>query len=162
MATQIHVAGPAEIKVGTGSVGALETLGYTRQGADVRDQGFWIDVPGDQHGGDQGPPIDIQYLGEIVRIRVELTKYDEAIAAKVRARLKGGTEGSPGTAGTLMFQDSKTIRVLISTTLLPLNFPRSFIRGEWEINKGTKFSMLVIEFEAHKDADGVLYNAVAT
>jgi len=162
MALQVEVHGPAEIKTGTGSQDALETFGYTRQGAEVRDQGFWIDVPGDQHGGDAGPPIDIQYLGEICRIRCEMTKWDEDVAAKIRSRLKGGTEGTPGTPGTLMFQDEKTIRVLINTTQRKLNFPRCFIRGEWEINKGTKFSTLIVEFEAHKDANGVLYNAVAT
>lgn len=162
MAHSVQVAGPAEIKVGTGSTGALESLGYTAQGADVRNQGFFLDVPGDQNGGDQGPPIDVQYLGEIARIRLELTKWDDAIAAKIRTRLLAGTEGTPGTAGTLMFGDSKTVRVLVNTTTGPMNFPRSFIRGEWEINKGTKFSRLVVEFEAHKDSTGVLYNAVVT
>jgi hypothetical protein len=162
MAITVNVAGPAEVKVGTGSAGALESLGYTRQGADVRNQGFFIDVPGDQHGGDQGPPIEVQYLGEIARIRLELTKWDDAIAAKVRTRLLAGTEGTPGTAGTLMFGDSKTVRVLLNTTTGKMNFPRCFIRGEWEMNKGTKYSTLVLEFEAHKDGSNILYNAVAT
>jgi hypothetical protein len=162
MAHAVNVAGPAEVKVGTGSAGALESLGYTRQGADVRNQGFFIDVPGDQNGGDQGPPIEVQYLGEIARIRLEMTKWDEAIAAKIRTRLLAGTEGTPGAAGTLMFGDSKTVRVTLSTTTGPMNFPRCFIRGEWEINKGTRYSTLVVEFEAHKDSTGVLYNAVVT
>ena len=162
MAESVQVAGPCLVKVGTGSAGSLETLGYTRQGADVRDQAFFVDVPGDQNGGDQGPPIDIQYMGEIARIRLELTKWDDAIAAKIRTRLLAGTEGSPGTAGTLMFGDSKTVRVLLSTTMGPMNFPRAFLRDPWEVNKGTKYSTLVVEFEAHKDSTGVLYNAVTT
>jgi hypothetical protein len=159
MAAAPQVFGPAEIKVGTGSSGALESLGFTRQGAEIRSQGFFIDVPGDQNGGDQGPPIEVQYLGEILRVRAELTKWDEAVAAKVRSRLAAGTEGSPGTPGTLMFGDSKTIRVLIAPTTGAVNCPRCFIRGEWEMNKGTKYSTLILEFEAHKDANGVLYNA---
>jgi len=162
MAASVQVFGPALIKTGTGEAGALETLGYTRQGAEVRNQGFYLDVPGDENGGDQGPPIDIQYLGEIARIRLEMTSWDEAVAAKLRARLASGTEGQPGTAGTLMFGGSKTIRVLIDPTSGEMNFPRCFIRGEWEINKGTRYSTFVVEFEAHKDANGVLYNATAT
>jgi hypothetical protein len=162
MAAAVQVFGPALIKVGTGSVGALESLGYTRQAADIRSQGFFLDVPGDENGGDQGPPIDIQYLGEIARVRLELTKWDEVVAAKVRSRLAAGTEGTPGTAGTLMFGGSKSIRVLVHSTTGPMNFPRAFLRDPWEIAKGTRYSTLVLEFEAHKDGSGILYNALVT
>lgn len=162
MAIAVNVAGPALVKVGTGAEGALESLGYTGRGADVQSQGFFVDVPGDQNGGEQGPPIDVQYLGEICRVRLELTKYDEAIALKIRSRLLAGTEGTPGTAGTLMFGETKTVRVLLNTTNNPMNFPRAFIRNAWEMNKGTIYSRLVLEFEAHKDAVGVLYNSTTT
>lgn len=157
-----HAAGAALVSVGTGSAGALETLGYTRQGVDVRSQAFFVDVPGDENGGDQGPPIEIQYMGEIARIRLELTKWDDAIAAKIRTRLLGGAEGTPGTPGTFMFGDSKTVRVTISSINNDMNFPRCFIRDAWEINVGTRYSTLVVELEAHKDATGVLYNALVT
>lgn len=159
MAAAVKVAGLSTIKVGTGVGGALETLGYTRAGGEVRSQAFYIDVPGDENGGDQGPPIEIQYLGEIARIRLELTKWDTTVGQSIRSRLLGGTEGTPGSAGTLMFSESKTVRVLISNANAPMNFPRCFLRGEWEINLGTKYSTLVLEFEAHKDANGILYNA---
>jgi hypothetical protein len=162
MASTPQSFGPAKISTGTGTSQALEELGYTRQGADIRDQAFFLDVPGDENGGDQGPPIDIQYLGEIAIIRLELTKWDETVAAKVRSRLASGTEGQPGTAGTFMFQDSKTIRVLVEPTTGPMNFPRAFLRREWEINKGTRYSTLVLEFEAHKDASGDVYNSTTT
>lgn len=154
--------GPAEISVGTGVAQALESLGYTRQGAEIRCQGFFVDIPGDENGGDQGPPIDVQFMGETARIRLELTKWDEAIAVKVRSRLLAGTEGQPAAAGPLMFNDSYTVRVLVEPTSGPMNFPRCFLRGEWEINKGTRYAVLVLEFEAHKDGSGVLYNAVTS
>jgi len=160
MPAAVNVFGPAAISVDVGS--GLTALGYTRQGAEIRDQAFWIDVPGDQYGGDQGPPIDVQYLGEIARIRLELTKWDETVATNLRARLAGDTEGQPGTPGTLMFGGSKCSRLLINPTTGPWNFPRAFLRDVWEMNKGTKYSTLVLEYEAHKDANGVLYNAVST
>lgn len=158
MAATPQVFGPAVIKVGA----ALDTLGYTRQSAEIRSQAFFVDVPGDENGGDQGPPIDVQYLGEICRIRLELTKWDEAVADDVRSRLLGGTEGQPGTPGTFMFQGAKTIRVLVHSTTGPMNFPRCFLRNEWEINKGAHYSTLVLEFEAHKDGSGVLYDDTTT
>lgn len=162
MTAAVQVTGPALVRVGTGTDNALESLGHTGQGADVQSQGFFLDVPGDENGGDAGPPIEVQYMGEIARVRLEMTKWDSAVAAKVQSRLADGTAGTPGTAGTLMFGDGKTIRVLLSTTNGPMNFPRCFLRNPWEINRGTKYSRLVLEFEAHKDGSGVLFNAVTT
>jgi len=159
MAVAVQVPGLATIKVGTGAESALETLGYTRDGANIRPKAYYQDVPGDENGGDQGPPIDVQILGETATVRLELTKFDETVAAKVRARCASGTEGTPSTAGTLMFGDSKTIRVLVHTVTLPMNFTRCFLRNDIELNKGTKYTTLVLEFEAHKDGSGVLYNS---
>lgn len=162
MTAAVIVDGAAVIKVGTGEEEALETLGYTRNGADVREEAFFLDVPGDENGGEHGPPIDVQIFGEIARIRLEMTKWDTTVAGEVRSRVKDGTAGVPQTAGTLMFGDNKAIRLLIHSTNRPQNFPRAFPRGAIEINKGTRYSMLVCEFEAHKDANGILYNAVTS
>ncbi len=150
-----QVFGPALIKLGT------DSLGYTRNGADIRGKAFFQDVPGDENGGEQGPAIEIQYLGETSVIRLELTKYDPAIATKALARLKGGTEGTPGAPGTLMFGGDKTSSLTISPTSgQAVVFDRVLLRGDWEINRGTRYSTLVLEFEAHKDADGKLYEYV--
>lgn len=160
MTAAVKVAGPCAVYVDVGA--GLEMLGYTGQGADVQDQAFYLDVHGDENGGDAGPPVDVQYLGEIVRIRLELTKWDTVVGQKIRSRLAAGTEGTPGTAGTLMFSGSKTARVLLYSANAPMNFPRCFLRNPWEVNLGTKYSRLVLEFEAHKDGSGVLYNVAVT
>jgi len=146
-----QVFGPALIKLGEAP------LGYTRTGAAIRGKAVFQDVPGDENGGEQGPPIDIQYLGETAVIRLELTKYDPAIAAKALARLKDGTEGTTGVSGTLMFGSDKTS----SLTLSPISgqamvFPRGLLRGDWELTRGTRYSTLAREFEAHKDGAGKL------
>lgn len=158
MAVAIQVTGPALIKVGTGAASALENLGYTRNGAEIVAEGYWINVPGDENGGDDGPPIDVQFVGETARIRLELTKWDVTVAAEVESRFKDGTGGTPGTAGTLMFSGSKAMRLVIVPTTGGRNFPRAFPRFAIELNKGTRFSTFVVEFEAHKDAAGVLWN----
>jgi len=158
MAAAVQVTGPAEIQVGTGAAGALEKFGYTRNGAEIVSEGYWINVPGDENGGDEGPPIDVQFIGETARIRVELTKWDTTAAAEVESRFVGGTGGVPGAAGTLMFSGSKAMRLLVKPTTGARNFPRAFPRFAIEVNKGTRFSTLVVEFEAHKDATGVLWN----
>jgi len=162
MSRIVNVSGATLIYVDTGSANALEGLGYSVNGVEVELRGYFGDVPGDEHGGDQGPPIDVQYFGEIAIVRFEMSKYDSAIAAKCEPRLLGGTAGQPGASGTLMFGDEKVYRLLLYNTGGPLNFPRAFPRGSIEVNKGTVFSRYRMEWECHKDASGVLFNASTT
>ena len=162
MAHAVHVAGKALVKVGTGAAGVLEELGYTRNGVDIRCEGFFLNVPGDENGGEHGPPIDVQIFGEIAHVRLELTKWTVVVADEIASRTKDGTAGTPPTPGTLMFAGSKAIRLLVATATTPMNFLRAFPRGAIEINKGTRYSALVCEFECHKNAAGLLYNAVTT
>ena len=161
MTAAVQVAGLATIKVGTGDGGSLDTLGYTRDGAQITYEAYSVDVPGDEFGGDEGPPIDIQYLGETARIRLEMTKYDSSVKDKLEDRLLGENAGTPGTPGTLLFADSKTVRLAIDTANdnPDRNFPRAtLVKTPIEVNKGTKYSTLILEFVAYEDADGVLFN----
>lgn len=160
MATAVQNGGLATIKVDYGS--GLAILGYTRNGADESEDSYMTDVPGDENGGDEGPPIEIQIMGETARVRLELTKWDATVLAAVRSRTKGGTDGTPPTAGTMLFSGSKDFRLLIHSVNLPHNFPRAIPRATIEINNGTKFATVVVEFECHKDANGVLRNATVT
>lgn len=162
MAEQIQVDGVAVIKIASPANGTLETLGKTINGAEVTERLFTEEVKGDENGGDPGPPIDIQMLGEIHIVRLTLSKYDEAILNKVRASLAGGTAGTPGTSGTLYFQDSKSWRLLIHTTNRPRNYTNVIFREPKEVNKGTIHSKATIIAECHKDANGVLYNSTTT
>jgi len=162
MTAAVHVAGACEIKIATADQ-SLVTLGWSRNMADVRKEAFFLDVPGDQNGGDDGPPIDIIYLGEIAVIRLELTKWDYTVVDVIRARLSGGTAGSTGTPGTLIAGAATPnwFRVLLSPTATAYarNFPTCVPRGAIEVGRGTKFSTLVCEFEAHSVA-GILYDSV--
>lgn len=162
MTPVVNKAGVTEVKVDIS--GSLVTLGYTLDMAEVRDQSFHHDVPGDQHGGPQGPPIDIQLLGRIAHVRVEMSKYDKTVEQTLRARLKNEGAGNAGimdTAdiGTLMIQDAKTFRVVLSNANDPRNFPICLIREPIEVGAGTKFSTLILEFEAHRNqSTGVIWD----
>jgi len=158
MAVAVNVDGLCQIWVGTGTEDDLELLGYTRNGAELTGEAFMLDVPGDENGGDDGPPVEIESLGEIYRIRLELTKYDPSIADKVCCRLKSGTAGVPGTPGQLVFSGTKYFRLLLkplspadgATAVRPWNFLRAVPKGAIELNKGTKYSTLIMEWECHK------------
>ncbi len=160
MARSIQVAGAAAIYVDTASSHTLELLGYTRDGAFARFDGYFHDVPVDTHGGEAGPPADVQFMGETALVTLEFTSYDEAVAQKIRPRTYGGTAGTPAAAGLLMLGGSLFHRLVINSAVTPLNFPCAVFREPYEINKGTKFSSWRVEATAYAHpSTGILYNA---
>jgi hypothetical protein len=147
----VVVDGASQILVGTGGGGALQLLGYSVNGVEIIEDAFMGDVPGDLNGGDLGPPIDIQYFGQIDRVRIEMSQYDPAIMDLIRPRLNGNAPGLIGTPGSLIGAGGFGYRVLIlpSSNLRIRNYllgiPRQPISG----NKGTRFSRPILEFECH-------------
>lgn len=162
MAEIINVAGATPVKLGTGNAGALETLGYTRDGCQIIFDPYKVGVKTDDNGGENGPDADVQYLGETARIRLELTKWDEVIGDKIRARLNGETAGAINGVGTLWIAGGKTVRVLLHSPTRPYNFPVVIFGEPHEINKGTKYSTWVVEGTAYKNSSGLLYNAAVS
>ena len=156
----VNVAGLASIYV-SGSL-----FGYTQDGARITTEGHAINIPGDENGGDDGPPVEIQYLGETARVRLEMTKWDPSVQAALESRLNSGTPGTPGVTGTLVFTSGAYYRLTIASPITPRNFPCATLeRTPMEINKGTKYSRLIVEFECYKNpvasngaGIGVLWN----
>jgi hypothetical protein len=160
---QVNVPGLALVRVNTnanqrsdasGSAQASATnrlLGYSRNGIDITHEAFFLDVPGDYYGGDDGPPIDIQHLGEISRVRMELTKWDMDTLALIRSRIRGVAAGIINTPGRLMFAGSECFGLLISTADAGyrIGWDLAIPRMPIEENRGTKFSTLIMEWECH-------------
>ncbi len=144
--------GPAHVRVGTASSGALEDLGYTARGADVRIQGYVVNIPGDENGGEQGPPIDRQHLGTIAIVRIELTKFDPAVLAKLKAGLRAVAPGAIPDAGTLIFNDARHFQLLIDAPGDPHWFPRAELaENPREYNLGVLYQRAVLEFTCYRD-----------
>lgn len=167
MAVTVNVAGLATIKLAVAAGTPLNTLGYTQNGAQITFEGYQENVPGDENGGDAGPPVDVQYLGQTARVRLELTKFDTTIAQSILARLPAGTLGSPvatTTPGILLFASSQFFRLLIHSVTSPYNFPcATFVQPPHEINIGTRFSRYVVEALCYKHpTSGVLFNSTTT
>ncbi len=161
MAAAVRNAGLCTVKVQMPS-GSIEILGYTRDGAEPTEETHMVEVPGDENGGDEGPPIEIQHLGDRARIRLEFTKIDKTVLDKVRNRVPGGTFGTPATPGTLMFAAGKDFRLILHSPNEPRNFPRCICRSAIESNNGTKWQRWSLEIEAFKNDSGVLENTTTS
>lgn len=159
MSVAIQVDKAAQIKIASPAAGGLEELGYTSDGCMITEQLFTTEVHSDEYGGNEGPPADIQFLGEIHIVRLNLSRYDEAVANKIRSSVAGGTAGTPAARGLLYKQDSKFWRLLINTAVRPRNYLCAIFRTPKEFNKGTKYSQLQIEAVCYETAVGQpLYN----
>lgn len=160
MAKSIQLFGLCTVRTGSGAANALEDFGYTVNGANITFDAYWLDVKGDENGGDPGPPIDIQYMGETARVRLEMNKWDEAVEDKIQ-RLKAAVLGQPGTAGTLVFAGSKFFRLLLDNAnhARVFNFPLAVLRDAKEINAGTRHQVLRCDFVCYKNPDtGILWD----
>ncbi len=162
MALEVLTAGPCLVRTGTGVSSALEDLGYTVSQVRVISQPYFLDVPGDENGGPEGPPIEIQNMGQMDIIRCEFSKFDAAVWDKIVPFIKGGVAGEVGTVGQLVFAGSKFFRVLVLGTNFTRNYVRCIPRQPQEIGVGTKYSTLIIEFEAHKDATDLVWDDTTT
>ena len=159
MAIEVIVDGAVLVKVDTGSSNALESLGYTIDGVQITEQAYMGDVFSDDNGGEQGPPVDIQQFGEIHIVRMLFSKIDVAVLAKVTPRQYGGTAGTVATPGTLMFQGTKTYRLLLDSETRPRNYLRAVFREPIEFNKGSKFSQYLVVAHCYKNASNIIYNS---
>ena len=161
MAISVQVAGLATIKMTLGEDNSLQTFGYTQDGANLTFQPFYQDVPGDENGGDAGPPIEKVWMGEIVQIQLDFTKWDFALESVLQKRLRDKTNlltvGTPVGAGTLTFPNAFTL--IVSTPIRIYNFPRCVPESAFQLNVGTKFSRLSAAFTAYKNTNNVLWTA---
>lgn len=156
MADQVNKAGRVEIKVQQ-SVGAgnLKKLGESIDMTDVEDRSFWHNVPGDRRGGPQGPPIEVQYLGSIYIVRMELSRWDPTVYDELITRNALTALGAPALTdcGKLMLEDN-AIRLLLHSTTRPMNFPCAILRDSVQFGMGTKYTGVALQFECHVCIDG--------
>jgi hypothetical protein len=162
MAIQPYYDGAALVRIDAGAGAGLESLGYTEDGIQISKERFRLPVFGDQNGGTDGPPIDVQHLGGIWRVNATFTSWEASVADKLEQGIAGGTAGSEGTVGTLLFTEAnKSFRLLIHTPIRPLNFLRAVVE-DFEINKGTKHSKLTISWACYKNASNVFFNSTTS
>lgn len=158
-----NVAGKVQVWVDTGSAYALEFLGYTINGVEIEEVTFMSNVPSDENGGTEGPPNDVQHMGDLHYIRLEMGQFFDSVLAKIRSRLNTASEGTSITPGTLLRCGGYTYRVLLIGPNYVRNYLACIPRGAIRMNAGTQFSRAMVEFEAHRHrTSGVLFNQTTT
>ena len=64
-------------------------LGTSTDTTEFQNQPFMNEIHSDRHGGESGPPVEIQYLGHTVKFVIELTTWDDAVLDLLRDRAFG-------------------------------------------------------------------------
>lgn len=100
MATQYETFGPCCPQVGTGTNNAMELLGVCENGGTIRIEYMEREIKSDA-GGDA--PTEIQAMGSVAEIEMDLPVKDLSVLAKCRFRSEGGTvDGTAPAPGLLL------------------------------------------------------------
>jgi hypothetical protein len=152
IAAPSQVVDPLEVDPTT--LGTLLHLGSSVDTTEFRNAPYYNEIYGDQHGGQQGPPIEMQYLGHVVHFTVELVTWDETALELIRERVvQNPTRGLDSAAiiGAMMFKRN-AIRVVANTADQDdvRNFYTCIAREPMSIGYGTKFAAWRIPFTAYR------------
>jgi hypothetical protein len=167
---QVHVAGLATIMINSAPENAstMKVLGYTQDGAYLGFQPFAQEVPGDENGGDAGPPIEKIWMGEVCQVQLDFTKWDAVEASVIAKRLREFGQltavnptgrGARATAGQLMFQ--RAFCLGIDAPWQKLVFPVAIPDQPIQTNLGTKYARMSITFTCYRNSlanGGILYS----
>ena len=173
MAIAVQVFGACNIKITSAAADntTLEQLGYSENGPQFSETPKTLEVFGDQNGGDAGVPIDIQLMAREEIVSFDLTKWDDLVLDRLRARLNTvAAKGAPGTMvspGTLM--STGAFRLLVISDLYDASTNPLAVRNyisalpimAMDLNRGTKYSRVRMAFRCLPGASSVIWNRTA-
>ena len=134
----------------------------TLDGSHITERRYESEVYGDENGGPEGPPIDIQRFGEMHVVRLILTKWNEAAGDLIRGAsvIAGDLTAFMPTPGILEIQDGYVMQLLINSPRRPRNYPLAIFQEPKEINLGAKHSQwIVIASCYHPPGGGKIYDS---
>ena len=131
------IAGPLQIWGNTTGSSSSESttaefLGWTRNGIEIQEQAFMSELKSDYSGGEQGPPGDYEWLGEMHTITCELAqfnssvlqKYERRVNASIAARTRGMLLGCQNARWTVLFLAQNWARLYTRTFVIdPIQWP---------------------------------------
>jgi len=147
----LRIAAPAYNQ--SGQLNNLIPLGVATDTLEITPRPFYNDIYSDQYGGQQGPPVDVQYLGETIDINFSLTTWNETAINLLKQRAINQVRGvvSQNEIGSFTLK-SHSIRFLINTqdTDDIRNFWCCLARQPVPIGMGTKWAEYRISLTAYR------------
>lgn len=173
MAAQIFVPGLIKVSVAPASGSPLQTLGYCSDGVHIREELRLRPVYGDEGGGAEGVPVDIQYLGQYHILRFELYRFEGAVLESVlkafstnqyKLRNKAFDPGWMMRQGGDHYQlELRTeYRVITADPVFKRLYPAAVLTGAPEYGVGVHEMRTVFEFTCYPDASGTIFTVPAT
>lgn len=127
-------------------------LGYCEDGVQISLFPRYDDIYSDDMGGRGGVPTDSQFLGATASIRCLFTKYEKTrldnVGGYSQAALTNNTKGLLPVLGSFVRQDSLAATLILVGVNELLTFETAFLRGNYEINSGTRMRRYLCDFEA--------------
>lgn len=153
-----HFAGPATVAcapVTGGTVGTYVSLGINRDGIPITIDVKSIDVPSDDYGGEAGTPADVQILGGIAVIDLELTKFELATIEKYLGGTLLTTAGTFEELGTFLRQQNKGLALKLTSQYAVREFLFGAFFGGGQpagVNQGTRYASYRLSYRALLDS----------
>lgn len=142
-----HINGPALVYTYTGSGGASELLGYTRDGVDVELIKNWMEIFTDIFG--PMTPHDFQDMGEVAQISCPLVVTDRTVLGHVMARGDSAGEGKINTPGLVVGATGNAFAVAIaSTNDSPYHFSSCIRRPSARVKLATAYQPFTLQLFA--------------
>ena len=121
----VHVSGVVNVQIaipfsgmtgGHAQANGMIPLGIATDSIQITERGYYHDIPGDLNGGQQGPPIDIQKLGEVHTINLRMSSWDKE-SLHMLEQWFHTTRGTvqQDEVGQLMFGSNVFCRLLLET-----------------------------------------------
>ena len=148
-----YKTGAHEILIASPWNASLNALGVATDGIRYQNHPYYTEVHGDRNGGHQGPPIEKQYLGEIVIISFNLSSWNASTFGTLRKRGVLSTAGNipQASIGDFML-GAASMRLLLKTenSADVRNFWCAIPIQAMEVTEGSKFSEWSLSFECHR------------
>jgi len=156
------VAGPISVWANIGAASALTQLGWTLNGINIEAIGFISPIHSDENGGEQGPPIDFQLMGQQHRITLELSKPVMTAMALLEPFYNPNTSSANIGVGMLLGCSTAWFRLLLMSpgggTAFVRNYPYCTILEPIDYSPiGSQATRARVTFTANT-IGGVLYN----
>ena len=126
-------------------------LGYADDRIMIEERPFYEDIRNDGFGGAAGMPSDVQYLGSIAIVTINLNRFNEP-NVRTLANLDSGDDGDEGVmpaVGSFVRQDSLHGELALRNKEESRIYSYAFLRQGRRFNVGVRHQVISLVFECH-------------